>query len=72
MPLQLYLEIMRSLGITEPEPPSGPGRVVEGLPSWCDVSGLAEATISAAAIQVAAISDLGPQNINVDRRPLRS
>src|SRR5215472_17649406 len=27
-----------------------------------------EASISAAAVQVAAISDLGPQNINVDRR----
>ena len=68
MPLQLYLEIMRSLGIKEPDPPSGLGRVVEGLPSWFDVSGFAEASISAAAVQVAAFSDLGPQNIDVDRR----
>jgi hypothetical protein len=66
--LRLYLEIMRSLGIREPDPPSGLGRVVEGLPSWFDVSGLAEASIAAAAVQVAAISDLGPQNVNVDRR----
>jgi len=68
MSLQLYMEIMRSLGIKEPDPPPGLGRVVEGLPSWFDVSGLAEASIAAAAVQVAAISDLGPQNINVDRR----
>ena len=68
MSLHLYLEIMRSLGIKEPDPPPGLGRVVEGLPSWFDVSGLAEASIAAAAVQVAAISDLGPQNINVDRR----
>ena len=68
MSLQLYLEIMRSLGIKEPDPPPGLGRVVEGLPSWFDVSGLAEASIAAAAVQVAAISDLGPENINVDRR----
>jgi crotonobetainyl-CoA:carnitine CoA-transferase CaiB-like acyl-CoA transferase len=62
MSLQLYFEIMRSLGIKEPDP------VVEGLPSWFDVSGLAEASVAAAAVQVAAISDLGPQNMNVDRR----
>ena len=68
MSLHVYLEIMRSLGVKEPDRPSGLGRVVEGLPSWFDVSGLAEASISAAAVQVAAISDLGPQNINVDCR----
>ena len=68
MSLRLYLEIMQSLGIKEPDPPSGLGRVVEGLPSWFDVSGLAEASIAAAAVQAAALSDLGPQNINVDRR----
>src|SRR5262250_2536282 len=49
-------------------PPSGLGHVVEGLPSWFDVSGLAEASIAAAAAQVAAIAGLGPQNVNVDRR----
>jgi hypothetical protein len=66
--LHLYLEIMRSLGIREPDPPPGLGRAVEGLPSWFDVSGLAEASIAAAAVQVAAIAGLGPQNVNVDRR----
>ena len=70
MSLRLYLEIMRSLGIKEPDPPPGLGRVVEGLPSWFDVSGLAaEASIAATAVQVAAISDLGPQNINVETAP---
>jgi len=68
MSLHLYLEITRSLGIKEPDPPSGLGRVVEGLPSCFDVSGLAEASIAAAAVQVAAISDLDLQNISVDRR----
>ena len=68
MSLRLYLEIMQSLDIKEPDPPLGLGRVVEGLPSWFDVSGLAEASIAAAAVQVAALSDLSPQNINVDRR----
>jgi hypothetical protein len=68
MSLHLYLEIMRSLGTKEPGLPSGLGRVVEGLPSWFDVSGLAEASIAAAAVQIAAISDLGPQRISVDRR----
>src|SRR6516162_682977 len=68
MSLHLYLEITRSLGIKEPDPPSGLGRVVEGLPSCFDVSGLAEASIAAAAVQVAALSDRGPQNVNVDRR----
>ena len=68
MSLQLYVEIMRSLGIKDPDPPSGLGRVIEGLPSWFDVSGLAEASIAAAAVQVAAISDTGSENINVDRR----
>jgi hypothetical protein len=68
MSLHLYLEITRSLGIKEPDPPSGLGRVVEGLPSCFDVSGLAEASIAAAAVQVAAILDLDPQNISVDRR----
>ena len=53
MSLHLYLEIMRSLGIKEPDPPAGLGRVFEGLPSWFDVSGLAEASIAAAAVQVA-------------------
>jgi hypothetical protein len=48
MSLQLYLEIIRSLGIKEPDPPPGLGRVVEGLPSWFDVSGLAEAGLRAA------------------------
>src|ERR1700746_1782642 len=59
---------MQSLGIKEPDPPSRLERVVEGLPSWFDVSGLAEASIVAAAVQVAAISGLGAQNVNVDRR----
>src|SRR6516165_5929283 len=68
MSLQLYVEIMRSLGLKDPDPPSGLGRVIEGLPSWFDVSGLAEASIAAAAVQVAAISDTGSENINVDRR----
>jgi hypothetical protein len=53
MSLHLYLEITRSLGIKEPDPPSGLGRVVEGLSSWFEVSGLAEASIAAAAAQVA-------------------
>src|SRR5215467_14642152 len=39
-----------------------------GAASWFDVSGLAEASIAAAAVQVAAISDTGSENINVDRR----
>ena len=53
MSLHLYLEITRSLGIKEPDPPSGLGRVVEGLSSWFEMSGLAEASIAAAAAQVA-------------------
>jgi hypothetical protein len=53
MSLHLYLEITRSLGIKEPDPPSGLGRVVEELSSWFEVSGLAEASIAAAAAQVA-------------------
>ena len=68
MSLNLYLEITRSPGVKEPDPPSGLGRVVEGLPSWFDVSGLAEASIAAAAVQVAAISDLRPQKVSVNRR----
>jgi hypothetical protein len=59
---------MRSLDINEPDPPSGLGRVIEGLPAWFDVSGLAEASIAAATVAVAAIADIGSQNINVDRR----
>src|SRR5215469_12002460 len=52
MSLHLYLEIMRAQGIKEPDPPTGLGRVVEGLSSWFAVSGLAEASIAAAAAQV--------------------
>ena len=40
MSLHLYLEITRSLGIKEPDPPSG-----LGLSSWFDVSGLAESQL---------------------------
>src|SRR5262252_10823581 len=68
MSLQLYMEIMRSLGIKEPDPPPGLGRVVEGLPSWFDVSGLAEASIAAATVQVGAICGIAPRSIYVDRR----
>lgn len=50
MSLHFYMEIMRSLGSKELDPPSGLGRVIEGLPSWFDVSGLAEASIAAAAV----------------------
>jgi hypothetical protein len=53
MSFHLYLEITRSPGIKEPDRPSGLGRVVEGLSSWFEVSGLAEASIAAAAAQVA-------------------
>jgi CoA-transferase family III len=43
-------------------------RVVEGLPSWFDVSGLAEASIAAAGVQTAVLAGIDPQRIRVDRR----
>lgn len=68
MLLQLYSQIVNSLGDSELEPPPMLGRVAEGLPSWFDVSGLAEASIAAAAIQVGAIAGIDPRRITVDRR----
>jgi hypothetical protein len=63
MSLHLYLEITRSLGIKEPHPPSGLGRVVEGLSSWFDESGLAEASTAAAAVQVTLRRPLARQHL---------
>jgi hypothetical protein len=68
MSLHLYRQIMHALGIEDTDAPSGIGSAIEGLPSWFDVSGLAEATIAAAAVQMAAIAGAGPQQISVDRR----
>src|SRR5215471_18393201 len=68
MSLYLYTQIVRSLGIEEPDSPPALGGVVEGLASWFDVSGLAEASIAAATVQVGAISGIAPRSIYVDRR----
>src|SRR5262249_55697749 len=60
--------MVRALGGQEADPPPMLGRLVEGLPSWFDVSGLAEASITAAAVQAGALSGIGPQGIMADRR----
>jgi hypothetical protein len=68
MSLRLYSEISRAFGAPELDPPPMLARVVEGLPSWFDVSGLAEASIAAAGVQTAVLAGIDPQRIRVDRR----
>jgi crotonobetainyl-CoA:carnitine CoA-transferase CaiB-like acyl-CoA transferase len=68
MSLRLHSEIIRAFGAPELDPPPMLARVVEGLPSWFDVSGLAEASIAAAGVQTAVLAGIDPQRIRVDRR----
>jgi crotonobetainyl-CoA:carnitine CoA-transferase CaiB-like acyl-CoA transferase len=68
MSLHLYSQMEHALGGEGADPPPGFAHSIEGLPSWFDVSGLAEASIAAAAVQAGAISGIGPQGIAVDRR----
>jgi len=67
MSLHLYLQIMRALGDPAASSPLALGKVAEGLSSWFDVSGLAEASIAAAAVQIGALSGIQPEAISVSR-----
>jgi hypothetical protein len=68
MSLDLYSQIIRALGDSAASSPLALGRAAEGLPSWFDVSGLAEASIAAAAAQIGALSGIQPAAISVNPR----
>jgi crotonobetainyl-CoA:carnitine CoA-transferase CaiB-like acyl-CoA transferase len=67
--LHLYAQMAQALGAGAADPPPpGFGGAAEGLPSWFDVSGLAQASVAAAAVQLGAIAGIDAPAIVVDRR----